>query len=418
MKSLNSLKIIALSVVASMVLVGCGSDTASNSAAATSLDTSKGVTTPGVEEPTRDVTLSGTAIDPELQGATVYIDANENSQFDEGEQFAITDKDGKYVLNITKENLGKPLVVEGGVDKVTKEDFLGRLTLIASSADGEQFITPLTTLVHEFKAQNPNATLEDVKAELATKLGLADVTDLDKDILKDTKLLKTALRIQKIAENVASSSNEEVQAVYQRIAKSLKEKGFDDALQTVIAGDLNKSSLQYEKLADLNKELHDMDFTGVNYEEFALSVDNVDRNITRTKRKEDLKHTLFDDADIIISGSDEVKKAQLERILAKMGVNDKEGILKEKLLGDETINFKNIQDEGVLKKIREHGFKNIADKLEKRPFPKEIGNNPSAQSQSGSGETMIMDDEMEVQSQVVDVVTEMTDTEMETHNEN
>ena len=419
MKSINSLKVIALSVVASMVLVGCGSDTTSNGVTTSGNDTAE-VSTPTVVAPAKSVALFGTAIDPELQGAKVYLDANGNGQYDEGELFAITDEAGKYTLDIPESEIGKPLIVEGGIDRVTKEEFLGRLTLIASSVDGEQFITPLTTIVQEFKAQNPDATLEDVKAELATKLGLADASDLDKDILKDTKLLKIALRIQKIAEKVADTSDKKVKDVYKNIAKGLKEKGFDATLEDVVVGDLNKSSLAYAKLADLNKELKDIDHAGLGYEEFALSVDNIDRNITKTEQKEGLKYDLFDDADMIVSDKDEVRDAQAEKVLMKLGIEDKDGAFKEKLLGDDKIDFKDSLFEKIAQKVEEKGFKipqGIEDKLKDKPEPKGKDGEMGEQNQDGNQDSEMNDGEMGEQNQNGNQDSEMNDGEMGEQNQ-
>ncbi len=390
MKSQNSFKVMALSVVASIVLVGCGSDTTE-------------VSTPSVT-PQESITVTGVAIDPELQNAKVFLDINENSQYDAGEPFVMTDAEGRYTLDISAVDIGKPLVVEGGIDRVTKEEFKGKLTLITTSESGEQYITPLTTLVEKYKRENSDATLEDVKAEVATKLGLADVTDLDKDILKDTRLLKLALRVEKVAQGVSRASGEEIDAIYAKIANGLTKQGFDDALEGIINGDINKTSLDFDKLKDLNRELKNIDHASLSYEEFALSVDNIDRNITRTRDRNELKHDLFDDAEMIVENQDEVKSTQAQKVLEKLGLDDKDGLLKEKLLNDKEVDFKNNLFENIATKLKEKGFKipkGIADKFEKRPEPQE-GNDDEMQGEQTQGAnqeiTQEQNGEMEGQS--------------------
>jgi hypothetical protein len=111
-------KVIALSLVAGTFLVGCGSSSSD--------DTTTQATDTTTEVTQQATTYSGVASDPELQGATVFLDTNENGTLDDGEPTATTDNDGAYTLEITEDQVGKPIIVIGGVDKSTKEDFTGK----------------------------------------------------------------------------------------------------------------------------------------------------------------------------------------------------------------------------------------------------------------------------------------------------
>jgi len=126
---MKHLTLVGLSLAAILTLTGCGSSSSNDT-------TSK--------------TISGVAVDPELVGSNVFVDANQNGEYDPGELNTTTDANGTYTLNIPKADLDKPLVVMGGYDKVTMEDFNGTFETLIDPNAAQQNITPLTTLVKSY----------------------------------------------------------------------------------------------------------------------------------------------------------------------------------------------------------------------------------------------------------------------------
>jgi VCBS repeat-containing protein len=86
-----------------------------------------------------DFEFSLRAGDGYISGATVFADANENGQFDAGEESTTTDATGTFVL---RRDLG-PLIAFGGVDTSTGLSLKCQLSAPKGSID----ITPLTTLL-------------------------------------------------------------------------------------------------------------------------------------------------------------------------------------------------------------------------------------------------------------------------------
>jgi len=318
MKYTKTIKLVAISVIASSLLVGCGSSDSSD-------DSSSNTVTPVEQTEQGKVIISGIASDPELQGANVYLDANENSKFDNDELNTTTDDNGEYSLEIPEADLGKPIIVEGGIDKVTKEEFTGQLSMIAQNMD-EDHITPLTTLVTEYQVENPDMDLETVKSEVAQKLGI-QVDDLDKNTMEDgnEELLKIALQIEKVAELV---DTENVQAVFNSIASKLKtDENLSDAIDSMIDAQTNLSDLEEAKAKDLNKELESLDASGMATDGLALTVKNINDTIVKVTDKAELVEDLFNSADIKVETGDveaelsNVNKDAIYKILGLDGLD-------------------------------------------------------------------------------------------------
>ena len=63
--------------------------------------------------------LSGTAVDGYLKGATVFLDVNGNGSIDTGEPSALTDDAGRYVLDTSGVGAsisGLRVIATGGID--------------------------------------------------------------------------------------------------------------------------------------------------------------------------------------------------------------------------------------------------------------------------------------------------------------
>ena len=119
-------------------------------------------------------TVSGRVADGYLQGATVCVDINENDACDEGEPSSISGEGGTYQLDIPADATDKPIIAdvpETAIDEDTGEA-IGKKLVLSTPADRPEFISPITTLVHEELKDNPNLTVEDAEGTVQEVLGI------------------------------------------------------------------------------------------------------------------------------------------------------------------------------------------------------------------------------------------------------
>lgn len=301
MRHTKTLKLVATSMIASAILVGCSSSSNDN------------------------VTNSGVAIDPQLQGATVFLDLNKNGLFNSGEPSTTTDNSGNYSLTMNRNQVGIPLVIKGGIDLVTKNEFTGRLSVISENGNAKLHITPLTTLVNQAKLANPTKDVNTIKSDLATQLNIS-VSDIDKNIVEagNEGLLQIALRIQKMAQGIvdSNSTSSTIGTVYANIAGELETHDLATALNNVLNKEItDTSSLEYAKLQDLDNELKLVDHSALNADELALSMDNIDNNISATTASADLNATLYNNANMIVSNATDVQIQRKERAFKALGLS-------------------------------------------------------------------------------------------------
>ena len=187
--------ITAVALVTSFGLVGCGggssTDTSTNNASSsTSL-------------------VSGKAIDPELVGATVCLDINQDGNCTEDESTATTDENGTYSIDLSTEQLNGvyPLIAINGVDKESGEAFKGKLFADVNSS--YQNITPLTTLVYEEMQQNMNKAATEMQLGMEKLENVLGITyeEMQANIITlanegNATALKVALILQKSAEAI------------------------------------------------------------------------------------------------------------------------------------------------------------------------------------------------------------------------
>ena len=198
--------ITSVALIASLSLVGCSSGGSGDTAE----------TATSTAETTVDNTLKtiyGTAIDPELQGATVCLDTNLDENCTEDEPSATTDENGSFSLNVTTMQLEStaPLMAINGVDKESGEAFKGKL--IADVDSTYQNITPLTTLAYEKIQENRDKGLANIQSGMSY---LEDTLGLSSEAMQEnmitlaneghTTSLKVALVLEKSAESIVPSN--------------------------------------------------------------------------------------------------------------------------------------------------------------------------------------------------------------------
>jgi hypothetical protein len=228
----------SVAIIASLGLVGCGGGSSSTTEQGTS--------------------VSGTAIDPELQDATVCLDMNRDRNCTEGEPTATTDQNGNFTLNLSESQLdgNYPLLVISGTDKESGEAFTGKLLADVNST--MQNITPLTTLAYD--------KTEAEMAKVETILGL-DAATIEANIITlanegNTSSLKAALSLQKSAEAI---NPEDQLLFYTTLSEKIKTSDQTDTLQTLILS-ITPITIQ-AKLSELLTDIEDSNTS----EPYALS---------------------------------------------------------------------------------------------------------------------------------------------------
>ena len=145
-------------------------------------------------EPSRpsNVTISGTVVDGEIEGAEVFLDLNRNDTLDSGEPVVQTNSQGEFNLTITPQqqkelsfkNLTAPLVAFGGKDIRTNEPFEDYLMGLREDNKSFVNITPFTTLIAQELFSNldsnttnklQKATLEEIQLKIAGVEGIGAV---------------------------------------------------------------------------------------------------------------------------------------------------------------------------------------------------------------------------------------------------
>lgn len=120
--------------------------------------------------------LSGRVADGYIQGATVCIDLNNSNSCENDEPSAVTGAGGAYELSIPAGAEDKPIVADipaAAIDEDTGEAVGQPLVFIAPAGQPE-FISPITTLVHQELQSNPSLDTEDAEIAVKTLLGIAE----------------------------------------------------------------------------------------------------------------------------------------------------------------------------------------------------------------------------------------------------
>ena len=202
--------ITSLALITSLGLVGCGGGGSVNSSAQ------------------GNISIAGTAIDPELQNATVCLDLDQDMQCSQDEPTATTDKDGRFSLSVSQAQVdgNYPLIVIHGTDRESGEAFKGKL--MADVSTTMQNITPLTTLAYAHK-QKDMEKMEKI-------LGLTH-DEIHENMIKaaeergDIAPLKIALTLEKSAEALVP---EDPFAFYKNCSEAIVQAKSTSSLKSII----------------------------------------------------------------------------------------------------------------------------------------------------------------------------------------
>ena len=170
-------------IALSILVTACGGGSGGQPAVAT--DSTNAPTESNVDlgaaNPTApSLSVTGRVADGYIRGATVCVDINENDACDSDEPSAISTEGGAYDLAVPEEHSDKPIVAAIPAEAIDEDtgEAVGQPMVFIAPADRPEFLSPITTLVHQEKRANP--ALNSDEAELAVKnmLGIeeADVS--------------------------------------------------------------------------------------------------------------------------------------------------------------------------------------------------------------------------------------------------
>lgn len=175
-------------------------------------------------------TLNGVAVDGYLQGASVFLDLDQDGVQDADEPSTTTDNQGRYALDYSRVSgaiTGLQVVVSGGVDADTGFAFAGKLTAPVESTGQAQVVTPLTTLVNAMVTQGLASDVAAAKAQVAAALGLT-VAQLDSDpvalMSSQPAVYTKAVTLQRTVQMLASAnanSGESAHDAQERVVHAL-----------------------------------------------------------------------------------------------------------------------------------------------------------------------------------------------------
>ncbi|MFO7578514.1 MAG: Ig-like domain-containing protein [Pelovirga sp.] len=174
---------------------------------------SSGTTRSVIDPATSTATsLSGQVADGYLRDARVFIDRNDNRQYDSGEPMAFSVAGGHFSLSTNPGEGGNyPVVVEVVAGQTIDEDTGQAVTagyLLESPPGHWQFISPLTTLVNLELHKNPTMTVQRAALQVKSRLGIVDDVSIFEDYLDPgtavAELLEEYRRTHQIARIVAA----------------------------------------------------------------------------------------------------------------------------------------------------------------------------------------------------------------------
>jgi len=155
------------------------------------------------------INISGKVADGAISNAHVFIDTNNNNEFDNNELDTYTDEHGNYIFNVKKSDfLNKKLIAENGTDTQSGLQFNGFLKTTIGNENTTN-ITPLTTILEAQVHMNNN--LKESLKNISTALNISE-KDITADITKKPDLFNKVLLIQKLFDiaNIYSTNKEEL----------------------------------------------------------------------------------------------------------------------------------------------------------------------------------------------------------------
>lgn len=234
-------KIVSLSLVSALFLIGCGGG--GGSSGTPSIDSGSASSSGSV------VSVKGIVVDPEIEGASVSIECEGLRPFHSSKS---TGEDGTFTINGIPSSVDLSTCTLISKDGEDSGDNLKGITLKAPysmyNTNNDIFITPLTTLVaenEEYKTGN-KTNKEKVKQDIANYFGLT-LEDLTKNPANDSniKIAKVTKKITKTAISKDTSKNSI--GLIDTNQVQLNGNKFDDYLEDIVKKKMNTKNYDYLK---------------------------------------------------------------------------------------------------------------------------------------------------------------------------
>lgn len=159
--------------------------------------------------------FSGKAADGYLASALVCLDLNANLKCDSDEPNAITDNQGNFTLEATAEQKAAHSVVvkaiAGQTIDLDNPDETIDKPFTLTAPPGQEFISPLSTLVAKALKDNPELTPEQAADKVRRDFGLPEGTDVTQDYIAnaDDTTHQLAQRINATIANALANASED-----------------------------------------------------------------------------------------------------------------------------------------------------------------------------------------------------------------
>ncbi len=133
--------------------------------------------TDGTESPSSGdsaATISGRVADGYIQGAIVCADLNENDSCDTDEPSTVTGDGGTYNLDIPADAQDKPIVADIPAEAIDEDtgEAVGKPLVFIAPANKPEFLSPITTLIHQELRANPALNVDDAERTVKSILGI------------------------------------------------------------------------------------------------------------------------------------------------------------------------------------------------------------------------------------------------------
>ena len=249
----------------------------------------------GVRISYADVDINqGVVADGYISGATVFIDLNNNGEFDiESEPFAITDDNGNYQLSSIKSDA--PILAFGGTDISTNTVFNATL----SAPNGSSVINPLTTVIEKMVSSGKVENYEEANKKLVEAIGIEtddgdqiDLTQFDplqvpandnaseEEIEEAVTAAQAAIQIGTLlvaTNEIGGNTNSIIDNIADEVIESVDE-GLGIQLQESLATESVVENLISEATEEIN----------VDVEEFSQSLAQTNAEITTAESVEEI----------------------------------------------------------------------------------------------------------------------------------
>ena len=163
--------------------------------------------------------FSGFVIDGYVEGANVYLDMNDNLQYDAGTDFqATTNASGQFTFTTYGDTTGKKIISEGGID-VSTQASIGTMVSASVGSSALGYITPISTLYTygggEDTLAKAGLTVADLQYDPVAALNASSANANAAKVLQTGQSLLTLLTNTTAVVQSASSSTTSLEAMIQ-----------------------------------------------------------------------------------------------------------------------------------------------------------------------------------------------------------